>query len=452
MQEKLPTTPKSDSIAALATPTGRGGVGIIRLSGHNLAALAEDLAGACSAPRVATLCDFRAQDHSLIDQGLLLYFPAPHSFTGEDVLELHGHGGQIVLHMLLSRCLELGARLAEPGEFTRRAYLNGKLDLAQAEAVADLIDAASTAAAKSAVRSLQGAFSKEIHALLAELTELRALVEATLDFPEEEIDFLEASNAFGRLNLLQQQLQRVQQRAVQGQLLQNGLHVVLVGQANVGKSSLLNQLTGNELAIVTPVAGTTRDAIRGSFAIEGVPLHVIDTAGLRDTDDEVEKIGIERTWQEIERADLVLLLVDAREGVQDADRRILARLPAQLKRLTIFNKIDLTQQAAARHESADGVCLSLSAKQGDGVQLLRQELLKIAGWQPAEDVFIARQRHLNALGDAQKHIERAQGQLSQLELFAEELRLAQNALGLITGEFSADDLLGEIFGRFCIGK
>ncbi len=452
MAEKPPTTPRPDTIAAIATAPGRGGIGVVRLSGQDLLAFAQALSAKQPQPRQATLADFYAADGSLIDTGLLLYFPAPHSFTGEDVLELQGHGGPVVLQMLLARCLDLGARLAEPGEFTRRAYLNGKLDLAQAEAVVDLIDAATTAAARSAIRSLHGEFSQEINALLEQLTELRALVEATLDFPEEEVDFLEAADAFGRLERLQLRLATVFDRAQQGRLLQGGLHVVLAGQPNVGKSSLLNRLAGDELAIVTPVAGTTRDVVRGTLQLEGIPLHIIDTAGLRATEDEIEKIGIARTWREIERADVVVLLVDARSGVGEAERAILAQLPASLARITVYNKVDLAGRAAERHDEIDGVAISLSAKHGEGVDLLRQELLRIAGWHPAEDVFIARERHLRALSDTGKHIVAAQAQLPHLELFAEELRLAQSALGSITGEFSADDLLGEIFGRFCIGK
>ena len=445
-------TPRPDTIAAIATAPGRGGIGVIRLSGADLLPFSRMLGGKIPAPRQATLADFCAADGSAIDTGLLLYFPAPHSFTGEDVLELQGHGGPVVLQMLLARCLDLGARLAEPGEFTRRAYLNGKLDLAQAEAVVDLIDAATTAAARSAVRSLHGDFSREINALLEQLTELRALVEATLDFPEEDIEFLEAADAFGRLERLQQRLATVFDRAQQGRLLQGGLNVVLIGLPNVGKSSLLNRLAGDDLSIVTSVAGTTRDVVRGSLHIEGIPLHVIDTAGLRATDDEIEKIGIARTWREIERADVVVLLVDARSGVSEAERDILAQLPSKLARITVHNKIDLAGSRAERHAEADGIAISLSAKHGEGLDLLRQELLRVAGWHPAEDVFIARERHLRALTKAQEHIASAQAQLPQLELFAEELRLAQLALGSITGEFSADDLLGEIFGRFCIGK
>ena len=452
MAEKPPTTPGPDTIAAIATAPGRGGIGVVRVSGQRLQVFAQSLCGKQPLPRVATVAEFHAADGSAIDNGLLLYFPAPHSFTGEDVLELQGHGGTIVLQMLLARCLDLGARLAEPGEFTRRAYLNGKLDLAQAEAVGDLIDAATTVAARCAVRSLQGEFSTEINALLEQLTELRALVEATLDFPEEDVNFLEAVDVTGRLERLQDRLANVFDRAKQGRLLQGGLHVVLAGQPNVGKSSLLNRLAGDELAIVTSVAGTTRDVVRSTFQVEGIPLHVIDTAGLRATEDEIEKIGIERTWREIERADVVVLLVDARSGVVDAEREILAQLPAHLARITVHNKVDLTGRAAERHDESDGVAISLSAKHGDGVDMLRQELLRIAGWHPAEDVFIARERHLRALAKTCEHIVAAQAQLTQLELFAEELHLAQSALSSITGEFAADDLLGEIFGRFCIGK
>ncbi len=446
----------SGTIAAIATAPGRGGVGVIRISGSNLLPFAYALTGKTPKPRYATLTDFRSADGQTIDSGLLLYFPDPHSFTGEDVLELQGHGGPVVMQMLLARCLDLGARLAEPGEFSRRAFLNGKLDLAQAEAVADLIDASTASAARSAIRSLQGEFSKAIHSLTDELINLRMLVEATLDFPEEDIDFLKAANAFGRLENLQRKLAETFDRAGQGKLLQSGLHVVLAGQPNVGKSSLLNRLTGDDLAIVTAIAGTTRDALRSTIQIEGIPLHIIDTAGLRETDDEVEKIGIERTWREIERADVVLLLVDARSGTGEADREILGRLPAQLKRITVYNKIDLAGSPAERHAEPDSTAISLSARSGEGIELLRQELLRIAGWHQTEDVFIARERHLRALADAQQHIAAArcvvESALPALELFAEELRLAQQALGLITGEFTADDLLGVIFSRFCIGK
>ena len=452
MAERPPTTPRPDTIAAIATAPGRGGIGVVRVSGRELLPLAERLTGKTPAPRTATLAGFRAENGETIDTGLLLYFPAPHSFTGDDVLELHGHGGTVVLNLLLARCLDLGARLAEPGEFTRRAFLNGKLDLAQAEAVIDLIDASTTAAARSAARSLQGEFSNEIRALLDRLVELRMLVEATLDFPDEEIDFLNAADAFGRLDDLLATLARITDRAQQGRLLQSGLQVVLAGQPNVGKSSLLNCLAGDELAIVTPVAGTTRDVVRGTLQIEGIPLHVIDTAGLRDTGDEIERIGIARTWQEIEKADVVLLLVDARQGVGEVDEAILTRLPEGPARIVVHNKIDLAGRHAERHEGRDGVRIHLSARSGEGIDLLRKELLHIAGWHPTEHVFIARERHLRALAETLGHLQAAQTQVSQLELLAEELRMAQKSLGEITGEFSADDLLGEIFGRFCIGK
>lgn len=446
----------ADTIAAIATAPGRGGVGVIRVSGSNLLPFSLALTGKTPKPRYATLAEFKGAENVTVDSGILLFFPGPNSFTGEDVLELQGHGGPVVMNMLLARCLDLGARLAEPGEFSRRAFLNGKIDLAQAEAVADLIDAATASAARSAVRSLQGEFSKAIHGLTDELINLRMLVEATLDFPEEDIDFLKAADAFGRLARLQLKLAEIFDRASQGKLLQSGLHVVLAGQPNVGKSSLLNRLAGDDLAIVTAIAGTTRDALRSTIQIEGIPLHIIDTAGLRETDDEVEKIGIERSWKEIERADVVVLLVDARYGIGDADREILARMPEGLKRITVYNKIDLSGVLPERHEESGGVAISLSARSGEGIELLRQELLKIAGWHQTDDVFIARERHLRALTIAQEHIEASccivESTLPALELFAEELRLAQQALCQITGEFTADDLLGVIFSRFCIGK
>lgn len=450
-------TPKPDVIAAIATAPGRGGIGVVRLSGPDLLSFARNLSGKTPRPRQATLADFTSAEGNPIDRGLLLHFPAPYSFTGEDVIELHGHGGPVVLQMLLARCLDLGARLAEPGEFTRRAFLNGKLDLAQAEAVADLIDAATASAARSAMRSLQGEFSRAVHALVQELIDLRMLVEATLDFPEEYIDFLQAADAFARLEGVHEQLATVIDRAGQGRLLQSGLHVVLAGQPNVGKSSLLNRLAGDELAIVTAIAGTTRDTLKSAIQIAGIPLHIIDTAGLRDSEDEIERLGIERTWREIERADVVLLLVDARTGVTEADRAILARLPPGLRCITVANKIDLlAARAPERCETAGGVALYLSAKRDLGVDLLRQELLQVAGWHQTEDVFIARERHVRALAQANVHVEAARAMVQEpalpLELFAEELRLAQRALGEITGEFSADDLLGVIFSRFCLGK
>jgi tRNA modification GTPase len=438
----------ADAIAAIATAPGRGGIGVVRISAADIAAFATGLLGRLPAPRHAAYARFLAADGTTLDEGIALYFAAPNTFTGEHVLELQGHGGPVVLNQLLQRFIELGARLAEPGEFSRRAFLNGKLDLAQAEAVADLIDAASTEAARSAVRSLSGAFSARIAELVERLTRLRMLVEATLDFPEEEIDFLRDADAFGRLDAIDASLQAVRAQAKQGVLLREGLTVVLIGQPNVGKSSLLNQLAGFEAAIVTEVAGTTRDTVREAIQIQGVPLHLIDTAGLRDTDDPVEKIGIARTWAAVEKADVALLLVDVAHGLGEREAAILQRLP-QVTRLTIHNKIDVTAEAPR----VVGDEVWLSAKTGAGVELLREKLLESAGWQAAGDgAFMARARHLDALGRAASHLAAARESAAQLELFAEELRLAQSALSEITGEFTADDLLGEIFSKFCIGK
>jgi len=445
--------PRTDIIAAIATAPGRGGIGVVRLSGDDLVPIAEALTGKSPQPRHAALCQFIAADGVAIDQGILLYFPAPHSFTGEDVLELQGHGGPVVMQMLLARCLELGARVAEPGEFSRRAFLNDKLDLVQAEAVADLIEAGSAAAARSALRSLSGEFSREVRVLVARLTELRMLVEATLDFPEEEIDLLRDTDAAQRLAAIRGDLSSLLERARAGRLLRSGLHVVLAGLPNVGKSSLLNRLAGEERAIVTEVAGTTRDAVRETILIEGIPLHVIDTAGLRETDDVVEKIGIERAWREIEQADVVLQLLDARSGETPADHAIAVRLPPGVERIVVENKCDLAGAEAARFTAAGRVHLRLSAKSGEGLGLLHDELLRVAGWSGhGEDVVLARERHLEALGLAAEKSALAARRLDQIELCAEELRLAQEALSRITGEFTADDLLGEIFSRFCIGK
>lgn len=444
----IATRSTANLIAAIATAPGRGGVGVVRVSGADVEPLARAILGRMPEPRHATFNRFFDGEGGVLDEGIALVFAAPHSFTGEHVLELQGHGGPVVLNLILQRCIELGARLAEPGEFTRRAYLNGKLDLAQAEAVADLIDAASTEAARSAVRSLSGAFSARVHELLEALTRLRMLVEATLDFPDEEIDFLKQADAFGRLDRIEAALASVRAQARQGALLREGLTVVLIGQPNVGKSSLLNQLAGFEAAIVTEIAGTTRDTVKEAIQIQGVPLHVIDTAGLRETDDAVEKIGIARTWAALDNADVALLLVDAAHGVGADEQAILARLPA-VARLTIHNKIDATHE----QPRAVGDEIWLSAKTGAGVELLREKLLAEAGWQAAgEGAFMARARHLDALSRAAVHVAAAREDVAQLELFAEELRLAQSALAEITGEFTADDLLGEIFSKFCIGK
>ncbi len=445
--------PPRDTIAAIATAPGRGGIGVVRISGPNLSDLVARLGGKAQQARFAQFARFRDGSGGLIDEGLVLYFPAPHSFTGEDVIELQGHGGPVVMQLLLARCVELGARLAEPGEFTRRAFLNGKLDLAQAESVADLIEASTAAAARSAVRSLTGSFSKEVHGLRDRLVDLRMLVEATLDFPDEDVDFLVEARAFERVEAIAGELSAILDRARQGSLLRSGLHVVLVGRPNVGKSSLLNSLAGIDRAIVTDIAGTTRDALRETIQIEGIPLHITDTAGLRETSDEVEKIGIARTWQEIERADVIVRLVDVRAGLTDADAEIDARLPAGVERITVFNKVDLLERQPERVEADGGVSLYLSAKAGQGVDLLRAELLRIAGWhRHGEDLILARERHLIALREALARVQAALHNRHALELMAEELRLAQDAVNEITGEFTPDDLLGVIFSRFCIGK
>jgi len=408
-------------------------------------------------PRVARHCCFLAEDGSAIDDGIVLYFDAPASFTGEDVLELQGHGGPVVMQMLLARCLQLGARLAEPGEFTLRAFLNGKLDLLEAEAVADLISAGSSSAARSAMRSLGGEFSAAIHGLADGLVELRARLEAALDFPEEDIETLAMTETRTRLGRLQTELQTLIQRAGQGCLLQHGLEVVLAGQPNAGKSSLLNCLAEADLAIVTPQAGTTRDIVRTHIQIKGVPLHIVDTAGLRDSKDEIEQIGVARAWQALEKADLAVLIVDAREGETPADSSIRGRLPKHLPLIIVHNKCDLIGLPPAMLGPEKGednaVALRLSAKHNDGVEYLKVELLRLAGWQPTENALIARERHMQALHAARLHLEAAAIILNTgMELLAEELRLAQNELAHITGEVSSEDLLGEIFSRFCIGK
>jgi tRNA modification GTPase len=446
----------TDTIAAIATPPGVGGIGVVRVSGHGLLPLAEILTGKPAArfmPRRATSADFLASDGQPLDQGLLLYFPAPHSFTGEDVLELQGHGGPVVMHALLARCVELGARIAEPGEFSRRAYLNDKIDLAQAEGIADLIDAASAQAARAALRSLSGEFSRAVHGITDGLAELRSLIEATLDFPDEEIDPLADTDIIPRLERLRADLATLRARAREGSVLRSGLTVVLAGLPNVGKSSLLNRLAGAERAIVTDIAGTTRDAVRETIQVEGIPLHIIDTAGLRETDDVVEKMGIERSWREIEQADVILQIVDARAGVTPADRAIAARLPTGVERVVVENKADLAELPALRYEDGGQVHLRLAAKTGEGIALLHDELLRVAGWRGhGEDALLARARHLEALAEAEGKLDEAAAQLNRLELAAEELRLGQEALSRITGEFTADDLLGLIFGKFCIGK
>jgi tRNA modification GTPase len=455
-------------IVAIATAPGRGGIGVVRLSGKDLTPVMRAVcrlpASGSLQPRHATYLDFIQADGAVIDQGLAIHFRAPHSYTGEDVLELQGHGGPVVLQMLLKRCLEagqeIGLRLAQPGEFTQRAFLNDKLDLAQAEAVADLIEASTEAAAKSASQSLSGAFSKVIRELVDAVIHLRMLVEATLDFPEEEIDFLEKSDARGQLARIRQSLEKVFAQAAQGALLREGLNVVLAGQPNVGKSSLLNALAGSDVAIVTAIAGTTRDRVTETIQIEGIPINIIDTAGIRDAteaSDEVERIGIERTWGAVRDADVILHMLDASRGPTRADEAIVGRFPENVPVIRLWNKIDLSGHQPGVERSSDATHIYLSATDHAGLDLLRAELLKIAGWeQTGESLYLARERHLAALKSARNHLDMAAELAAQndqaLDLFAEELRLAQDRLNSITGEFTSDDLLGVIFSRFCIGK
>ena len=470
-------------IVAITTAPGRGAVGIVRISGHDLSPVIAAICGRTLTARQATYLPFRDAKGEVIDQGLALYFPAPHSYTGEDVLELQAHGGPVVLQLLLSRCLESGAvlnpathqpwlpnmRIATPGEFTERAFLNDKIDLAQAEAIADLIDASTETAARSAARSMSGEFSLAINTLLERLIHLRMLVEATLDFPEEDIDFLQKADARGQLLHLQTTLSQVRQRATQGAILREGIKVVIAGQPNAGKSSLLNALAGAELAIVTPIAGTTRDKVSQLIQIEGVPLHIVDTAGLREALDEVEKIGVERAWAEIETADAIFFLHDLtrQDAVADpqgaidyiaADEHIQSVLSQKSSKNTtiidVWNKSDLASQAVL---SSVGQGILISAKTGACLQSLRQTLLQVVGWQATpEGVFMARERHVLALNNVSTQLDKAADQLHAnmpaLDLLAEDLRQAQRYLSEITGEFTADDLLGEIFSRFCIGK
>ena len=487
---------RNDPIVAIATAPGRGAVGIVRVSGKDIAALVQALCGKVLKPREATYLAFKDAQGQPIDHGLAIYFPAPHSYTGEDVLELQAHGGPVVMQILLARCIEAAKglnaaahvglnnlRLAQPGEFTERAFLNDKMDLAQAEAVADLIDASTEAAARGASRSLAGAFSLEVHSLRDALVKLRMLVEATLDFPEEEIDHLEKADARGQLSALQHATKQLLLKTTQGALLREGIKVVIAGQPNAGKSSLLNALAGAELAIVTPIAGTTRDKVQQTIQIDGVPLHIIDTAGLRESDDAVERIGIQRTWEEIATADVVIHLHDLAAD-DPANASHIAVAESALSRLKepqnatntiaayailtkaiaqkasknvpivdVWNKQDAAHANAMQGKSG----IALSAKTGSGLEALRSKLLELAGWQSgSEGVFIARERHVQALKAVQSNLMTAKqllaAQSQSLDLLAEELRLAQNALGSITGEFTADDLLGEIFSRFCIGK
>ena len=440
-----------DTIAAVATPAGRGGVGIIRLSGPEVKKISECILGTLPEPFKASHRLFKDDKQQTLDDGIALFFPSPNSFTGEDVLELQGHGGHIVMDMLLQRCLELGARVARPGEFSERAFLNDKLDLTQAEAIADLIDSGSEQAARSALRSLQGEFSKAIDSLLMKMIEMRVYVEAALDFPEEEIDFLADESVMIRLNSIKDQLSEITAKATQGSLLRNGLNLVIIGEPNAGKSSLLNVLSGQDSAIVTDIAGTTRDVLHESINLDGMPLHLIDTAGLRESDDTVEKIGIDRAWQAVKKADMALLLLGDSQTVTNSEE-IIKKLPNTLPLIVVQNKIDLDKtEAGLRNDK-----IYISAKYNLGIDVLKEELKQRMGYQNnAEDIFIARRRHLKALENTQNLVNNAEVQLLEFnagELMAEELRLAQDELGQITGKFTPDDLLGEIFSSFCIGK
>jgi tRNA modification GTPase len=444
-----------DTIVAIASPPGRGAVGIVRVSGPDVPRVAADLLGALPTPRVARVARFLADDASALDQGLAIYFPAPASYTGEHVLELQGHGGAVVLDSVLQRLLTLGCRMARPGEFSERAFLNGKMDMAQAEAVADLIDAGTTAAARAAVRSMQGEFSARIHQLQAHLTELRIYVEAAIDFPDEQIDFLTGSALTGRVAHVFEVFSEIQAAAKQGALLRDGLTVVIAGKPNAGKSSLLNRLVGEEVAIVTDRPGTTRDVLRQHVHLDGLPLNLVDTAGLRTAEDVVEVEGIRRAKSEMHRADHVLYLIDAGLVDDETQQSEMAELPPGVATTLVVNKIDLTGLAPRIEESPSATRIYVSARTGEGLDLLRIHLKSVAGYRSESGALSARRRHLDAVSRAEMLVQAATATLWQdhaFELFAEDLRLAQRALGEITGEFTSEDLLGEIFGSFCIGK
>jgi tRNA modification GTPase len=448
-----------DTIAAIASPAGRGAVGVIRVSGPLVPQIATGILGRLPAPRQAWFSSFLDGQGKSVDEGIALYFPAPASYTGEHVLEIQGHGGALIVDMLLQRLLELGCRMARPGEFSERAFLNGKIDIAQAEAIADLIDAGTTAAARAAVRSLQGEFSARISELKSRITHLRAYVEAAIDFPDEEIDFLSDTALRERLAAVFDAFESITAAARQGALLREGLHVVIAGKPNAGKSSLLNRLAGDEIAIVTDVPGTTRDVLRQQVHLDGLPLNLVDTAGLRAAVDVAEVEGVRRARNEMARADRVLYILDAAvvgDGNPESWAAELEQLPAGIPVTLIFNKIDLTGSPARLDEAAAPPRVSLSARTGAGLDLLRTHLKATVGYRETESgALAARRRHLDALHRARQHVQSAADILSStraFELFAEDLRLAQRALGEITGEFTSDDLLGEIFGSFCIGK
>jgi tRNA modification GTPase len=454
---------KRQPIIAQASAIGKSGIGVLRISGENLRPLIKGLTDKNIMPRQATLIRLKDDKHQIIDQGLLLYFCAPHSFTGEDVIEFHGHGGIMVMNLVLTRMLEIGKsinlRLANPGEFSERAFLNNKIDLAQAEAIADLIEANSLAAVRSANRSLSGAFSEKIHQLVDDLTHLRILVEATLDFPEEEIEFLENANAKEQWGTIQENLHSILRSSEQGAILRNGAFIVLAGEPNVGKSSLLNQLAQQDLAIVTEIAGTTRDQIKELIQIDGVPIYVVDTAGLRESTDTVERLGIERSWAAIEDADVILFIRDLSRGDSEQSNQLFLEVQQVLQKSARQHQkiIEVWNKADQARGNPSNTQLCISAKTGAGIEELKQKILHSIGWESySENTILARQRHIDALKLALNHVNLAQSYLSQgnktLELFAEELRLAQDELGQITGQLLPDDLLGKIFSSFCIGK
>jgi tRNA modification GTPase len=446
----------SNTIVAISTAPGAGGIAVVRVSGPLALEIGQKISGAILVPRIANFHNFKDLNGTLIDQGLILFFSAPHSFTGEDIIELQCHGGTVVTQSILNLCLKNGAKLAEPGDFTKRAYLNNKIDLAQAESVADLINASTEEAALGAVNSLSGKFSLEINNLLKNLIELRMYVEACLDFPEEDIDFISEGNVKDKLLHLSETMMHTMQAASQGQLLRDGISLVLVGQPNVGKSSLLNQLSGEDKAIVTDIPGTTRDAITSDINLNGMPLNIIDTAGLRETDDPIEKFGIEKTWSSLEKGHVALFLVEASKGITDYEQSILGRLPKDIKQIWIFNKIDLLNGKAKLQQLNNDQIVYMSAKTGEGLDLLKQAILNEVGFKEnsegSENKFIARKRHLEALERVHHSLQNAQLNIASAELVAEELAIAQKYLSSITGEFSSDDLLGEIFSQFCIGK
>ena len=444
------------TIAAISTAPGAGGIGVVRVSGPLALKIGQQISGSTPKPRIADFHNFKDLNGSLIDQGLILFFPGPNSFTGEDIIEFQCHGGTVVTQSMLDLCLRLDAVLAEPGEFSKRAYLNNKIDLAQAESIADLINASTVEAAQSAANSLSGKISLEINNLLKYLIELRMYVEACLDFPEEDIDFISEGNVKEKLQNLTETMAKIISAASQGQLLRDGISLVLVGQPNVGKSSLLNQLSGENKAIVSDIPGTTRDAITSDINLNGIVLNVIDTAGLRDTDDPIEKFGIEKTWSSLEKGHIALFLVDANKGITEYEKGILKRLPVEIKRMWVFNKIDLIKGNPKIEQLHNDQIVYMSAKTGDGLELLKKAILNEVGFKEnsegSESKFIARKRHLEALENVHKSLQSAQLNMASAELIAEELTIAQKYLSSITGEFSSDDLLGEIFSQFCIGK